>query len=215
MQFKKQTANQRPEWTILKGLTPYPLALQIMEEKVEKILRGQEPEQILLLEHPPLYTAGTSAKPQELLSSGNFPVYSVGRGGKYTYHGPGQRVVYVMLDLQQRKKDVRGFVRALEEWVIQSLKTLNIFCMRREGRIGLWVEHQGAEKKVAAIGIRLKQWVSFHGVAINLAPDLNHYYGIIPCGIHDYGVTSLKALGSEASFVELDQALYETFFKIF
>ncbi|MBN9342894.1 MAG: lipoyl(octanoyl) transferase LipB [Holosporales bacterium] len=215
MQFKKYTDTQTPQWTVLEGLTSYPLALQMMEVRVEKILQGQELEQILFLEHPPLYTAGTSAKPQELFGLENFPVYSTGRGGKYTYHGPSQRVVYVMLDLRQRVKDVRIFVRALEEWVIQSLKILNIDCERREGRIGLWVEHQGTEKKIAAIGIRLKQWVSFHGIAINVAPDLKHYQGIIPCGIQEYGVTSLRALGSEASLEDLDQALYTTFGKIF
>lgn len=215
MQFKKYTDTQIPQWTVLEGLTAYPLALQMMEVRVEKILQGQESEQILLLEHPPLYTAGTSAKPQELFGLENFPVYSTGRGGKYTYHGPDQRVVYVMLDLRQRVKDVRTFVRALEEWVIQSLKILNIHCERREGRIGLWVEHQGTEKKIAAIGIRLKQWVSFHGIAINVAPDLKHYQGIIPCGIQEYGVASLRALGSEASLEDLDQALYTTFGKIF
>ncbi|AIL12475.1 lipoate--protein ligase [Candidatus Paracaedimonas acanthamoebae] len=215
MQFKKHTDTQIPKWTRLKGLTSYPLALQMMEESVEKILCEQGEEQIFLLEHPALYTAGASAKPQELLRGDSFPVYDARRGGKYTYHGPGQRIVYIMLDLRQRMKDVRAFVRALEEWVIQSLRILDVHCERREGRIGLWVEHQGAEKKIAAIGIRLRQWISFHGIAINVAPDLNHYQGIIPCGIQEYGVTSLRALGSEASLEDLDQALYTTFGNIF
>lgn len=215
MQFKKCTDAYAPDWTIPEGLTSYPLAVQMMEERVDRILQGQALEQILLIEHPALYTGGTSAKPQELLSENGFPIYHIGRGGKYTYHGPGQRVVYVMLDLRQRMKDVRLFVRALEEWIIQSLGILGVHCERREGRIGLWVEHHGSEKKVAAIGIRLKQWISFHGIAINVAPDLTHYQGIVPCGIHDYGVTSLRTLGSEASLKDLDQALYTAFGQIF
>ncbi len=215
MQFKRRENTQAPKWTTLNGLTSYPVALQMMEERVKKILEKQGQEQIILLEHPALYTAGTSAKTQELVTAGSFPVYTTGRGGKYTYHGPGQRVVYVMLDLREREKDIRAFVAALEEWIIQSLKILDIHCERREGRIGLWVEHRGTEKKIAAIGIRLKQWVSFHGIAVNVAPNLNHYQGIIPCGINEYGVTSLRALGSEASLIDLDQALYTTFEKIF
>lgn len=215
MQFKKYPEAPLPKWTTFKRLTPYPLALQMMEKSVEKIQLGQDTEQIFLLEHPPLYTAGTSAKSQELIGSGDCPVYFTGRGGKYTYHGPGQRVVYVMLDLRHRMKDIRAFVRALEEWVIQSLKTLDIRCERREGRIGLWVDHQGDEKKIAAIGIRLKQWISFHGIAINVNPDLTHYRGIVPCGIKEYGVTSLEALGSSASLEDLDEALYKTFSLIF
>lgn len=215
MQFKKSINMYAPEWIIPEGLTPYPLAVQMMEERVDRILQGQALEQILLIEHPALYTAGTSAKSQELLSENDFPVYHAGRGGKYTYHGPGQRVVYVMLDLRQRVRDVRLFVKALEEWIIQSLAVLGIHSERREGRIGLWVDHHGHEKKIAAVGIRLKQWVSFHGIAINVAPDLTHYQGIVPCGIQDYGVTSLKALGSEASLKDLDQALYTTFNRIF
>ncbi|OJX13027.1 MAG: lipoate-protein ligase B [Caedibacter sp. 37-49] len=215
MQFKRRENMQAPKWTTLNGLTSYPVALQMMEERVKEILEKQGREQIILLEHPALYTAGTSAKSQELVKAGSFPVYTTGRGGKYTYHGPGQRVVYVMLDLREREKDIRAFVAALEEWIIQSLKILDIHSERREGRIGLWVEHQGTEKKIAAIGIRLKQWVSFHGIAVNVAPNLNHYQGIIPCGINEYGVTSLRALGSEASLIDLDQALYTTFEKIF
>ncbi len=217
MQLKNREVTQALEWTKFDGLISYPMALQMMEERVKQILEKRGHEQIILLEHPALYTAGTSAKSQELIGSGleSFPVYMTGRGGKYTYHGPGQRVAYVMLDLRKRERDVRAFVRALEEWVIQSLKILDIPCERREGRIGLWVEHQGTEKKIAAIGIRLKQWVSFHGIAINVAPDLTHYQGIIPCGIKEYGVTSFKALGSEASLEDLDQALYATFEKIF
>jgi lipoyl(octanoyl) transferase len=215
MQFKRHMNAQTPEWTMLEGLTPYPLALQMMEERVEKILHEKTREQIILVEHPPLYTAGTSAKSQELLKASEFPVYATGRGGKYTYHGPGQRVAYVILDLNHRQKDVRAFVWSLEEWIIQSLRILDVHCERREGRIGLWVNHHGKEEKIAAIGIRLKQWVSFHGIAINVSPDLSHYHGIIPCGIQEHGITSLKALGSAASLEDLDQALYRTFPKIF
>lgn len=215
MQFKRVIKSPEPEWITLKGLTPYPQALTIMEERIKMILSGTASEQILLLEHPSLYTAGLSARADELLLKDSLPVFDVGRGGKYTYHGPGQRIIYVMLNLNERAKDIRAFIAALEAWVIQALAALNISCERRTGRIGLWVTHQGKEEKIAALGVRLKQWVSFHGIAINVAPDLHYFNGIVPCGLKHYGVTSLHALGSNSTMAELDDALYTTFHHIF
>jgi lipoyl(octanoyl) transferase len=170
---------------------------------------------VWLLEHPPLYTAGTSADPAELLDALRFPVYAAGRGGRYTYHGPGQRIAYLMLDLKRRGGDVRRYVERLEEWVIRALGTLGIRGERRQGRIGIWVETPAGEAKIAAIGVRVRRWVSYHGAAINVAPDLAHFQGIVPCGISEYGVTSLHALGVRAGMAELDKALRACFLEVF
>lgn len=200
------------EWRSSAGLVPYPEALAFMEARVAAISAGGAPECVWLLEHPPLYTAGTSADPAELLDSTRFPVYPAGRGGRYTYHGPGQRIAYLMLDLNRRGRDVRGFVHAVEEWVIRSLGRLGVTGERREGRVGIWVARGGGrEDKVAAIGIRVRRWVSFHGVSINVNPDLAHFGGIVPCGILDHGVTSLADLGVAAGMAEVDAALCATF----
>ncbi|MAF49729.1 MAG: lipoyl(octanoyl) transferase LipB [Rhodospirillales bacterium] len=204
------------QWRNSDELVDYAEALAFMEQRVADIRSGTEPETIWLLEHPPLYTAGTSASEDELLDANRFPVYRVGRGGRFTYHGPGQRVAYVMLDLKQRGADVRGFVRNLEAWVIGTLERFGIEGERREGRVGIWVVGPGGrEEKVAAIGVRIRRWVSFHGIAINVNPNLDHFHGIIPCGIPDYGVTSLHRLGVTASLAEVDTALRETFFSVF
>ena len=192
------------EWTISDGLTEYPAALAAMETRVSGILDGSLDEQVWLLEHPPLYTAGTSANTADLLCPDRFPVYEARRGGEYTYHGPGQRVVYVMLDVGKRGRDVRRFVQQLEAWVIATLDSFNIKGEIREGRVGVWVQRpdkplningQTPEDKIAAIGIRLRKWVSFHGISINVEPDLSHFGGIVPCGITTHGVTSLVDLG--------------------
>ncbi|MCF8474436.1 MAG: lipoyl(octanoyl) transferase LipB [Emcibacter sp.] len=196
------------EWKISDGLTPYEDALAIMEHRVCAIHEGHAPELIWFLEHPPLYTAGTSAKGEDLLWPDQFPVYDVGRGGQYTYHGPGQRVVYVMLDLTKRGRDVRKYVQNLEQWIIDSLAVFNVIAERREGRIGVWVTHDnGVEEKIAAIGVRVRKWVSFHGICINVDPDLEHYKGIVPCGIAEHGVTSLRDLGLSVTMKELDHIL--------
>ena len=167
---------------------------------------------VWLLEHPPLYTAGTSAAPDEILERYDFPVYRAGRGGRYTYHGPGQRVVYAMLDLRRRRQDLREFVWRLEEWVIRSLRHFDVAAERREGRVGVWVSTgPGTEAKIAAIGVRVRRWVSFHGVSINVSPDLDHFDGIVPCGIREFGVTSLEALGRGADMARLDAALATEF----
>ena len=219
-------ALQGPEWRIAQGLVPYEQAVAAMEDRVAAIRAGTAPELVWLVEHPPLYTAGTSADEAELIDSMGFPVYRTGRGGRFTYHGPGQRVAYVMLDLKQRGEDVRAYVAALEEWVIRTLARFGVTAERRAGRIGLWVPRKGAipglsgpmgvqEDKVAAIGVRVRRWVSYHGIAINLAPDLGHYAGIVPCGIRDQGVTSLKALGIAVTMAELDEALRQTFGEVF
>lgn len=197
---------------------PYDEALSFMEETVSQIREEGADECVWLLEHPPLYTEGTSAKEDDLLNPA-FPVYKAGRGGEYTYHGPGQRVAYVMLDLKQRfsSPDVKQFVWMLEEWIIQTLARFDIKGERREGRIGIWVADPktGTEKKIAAIGIRIRRWVSFHGISINVNPDLSHFTGIVPCGIKEYGVTSCHDLGKEISMKDLDNALIETFPKVF
>lgn len=187
-----------------------------MEERVAGLLAGTAGELVWLLEHPPLYSGGTSAKADDLLAS-PFPVYETGRGGQYTYHGPGQRVGYVMLNLKQRgEQDVRRYVQKLEAWIIATLAEFGIAGELREGRIGVWVvEPSGREAKIAALGIRVKQWVTFHGIALNVAPDLSHYSGIVPCGIREHGVTSLKALGVDADMAEVDAALMRQFHAIF
>lgn len=197
------------EWQISQQLVPYPEALAAMEGQVDAMLAGRAGEKVWLLQHPPLYTAGTSATADELLSENGFPVYETGRGGRYTYHGPGQRVAYVMLDLTVRGRDVRAYIHNLEEWVIRALADFGIKALRQEGRVGLWIISGKREEKIAAIGVRLRRWISFHGVSINVDPDLSHFSGIVPCGLSssDYGVTSLHALGIEASVDELDAAL--------
>lgn len=202
------------EWITTPGLLDYEAAVSEMEQRVAAIREGSKPETVWLVEHPPLFTGGTSAKPQDLLEA-RFPVYQTGRGGQYTYHGPGQRVAYVMLDLQARGGDIRHYVRQLEEWVIRSLAALDIHAERREGRIGLWVVSGGMENKIAAIGVRVRHGVTYHGVAINVDPDLSHYAGIIPCGIQEFGVTSCAALGKPADFTLLDEALKQSWDGVF
>jgi lipoyl(octanoyl) transferase len=204
------------EWRTSDGLVPYPEALAAMEERVAAIRAGAAPELVWLLEHPPLYTAGTSARAQDLLAPKRFPVFEAGRGGQYTYHGPGQRVAYVMLDLQRRRPDLRRYVRQLEEWVIRALATFNVRGERRPERIGIWVMKPGGqEAKIAAIGVRVRRWVTYHGVAINLEPDLEHFSGIVPCGISGFGVTSLTDLGLTTTMPELDAALMIAFEEVF
>ena len=211
------------EWRIEPGLVAYPEALAVMEARAEAIRAGSAPEMVWLVEHPPLYTAGTSARPQDLVQPDRFPVFAAGRGGEYTYHGPGQRVAYVMLDLKRRREDVRLFVASLEEWIIRTLARFNVKGERREDRVGVWVVRpdrppvlcRAAEDKIAAIGIRLRKWVSFHGIAINVEPDLAHYGGIVPCGISEHGVTSLVDLGLPVTMADLDIALKAAFEEVF
>jgi lipoyl(octanoyl) transferase len=214
----------RPEWIISDGLTPYPEALSKMEARAEAIAAGHAPEAIWLLEHPPLYTAGTSADPADLIDPDRFPVFNAGRGGQYTYHGPGQRIAYVMLDLGNRGRDVRAFVQQLETWVIDALAQFSLRGEIREGRVGVWLQRpekpclpdgRMAEDKIAAIGIRLRKWVSFHGISINVDPDLSHFQGIVPCGIQEYGVTSLVDMGLPVTMQDLDLALKSSFEDIF
>lgn len=213
-----------PEWTTLPGLSDYAQTLAAMEARAEAISRGEAGEAIWLLEHPPLYTAGTSAKAEDLTDPARFPVHAVGRGGQYTYHGPGQRVVYVMLDVGARGRDVRCFVRAMENWVIAALAEFNIRGEIRPGRVGVWVtrpdrpaqaDGSPAEDKIAAIGVKLRRWISFHGISINVEPDLSHFSGIVPCGIRDHGVTSLVDLGLPVTMADLDAALMATFPRFF
>ena len=212
------------EWQVSKGLTLYPEALAHMEEQVNGILAGTAKEQVWLVEHPPMYTAGTSAKRADLIAPEKFEVFESRRGGEYTYHGPGQRVAYVMLDLNKRGRDVRAYVAKLEAWVISTLAEFNVQAGRREGRVGVWVNRPErpalangriAEDKIAAIGVRIRRWVTFHGISINVEPDLSHYNGIVPCGISDYGVTSLVDLGIPATMDDLDAALERRFADIF
>jgi lipoyl(octanoyl) transferase len=204
------------EWCSSAGLVPYPEALAAMEQRVAAIRAGAASELVWLLEHPPLYTAGTSARPGDLLAPQRFPVFEAGRGGQYTYHGPGQRVAYLMLDLQRRKPDLRRYISQLEEWVIRALARFDVRGERRPDRIGIWVVRPGGqEAKIAAIGVRVRRWVSYHGVAINLDPDLAHFGGIVPCGISGFGVTSLADLGLTTTMAELDAALMATFEQVF
>ncbi|MCE6961217.1 lipoyl(octanoyl) transferase LipB [Cereibacter sphaeroides] len=209
-----------PEWTVLPGLSPYAETLAAMEARAARIRAGEAPEAVWLLEHPPLYTAGTSARAEDLVDPDRFPVHVAGRGGQYTYHGPGQRVVYVMLDLDRRGRDVRRFVCALEQWVIDTLAEFNVKGERRAGRVGVWVvrpdrapglDGTPREDKIAAIGVKLRRWVSFHGLSINVEPDLSHFEGIVPCGIREHGVTSLVDLGLPVGMGDLDAALARTF----
>ena len=202
-------------WEVADGPVAYPEAMAAMDRHVDGIGRGEEPERVWLLEHPPLYTAGTSAQPQDLVEAGRFPVFKTGRGGQYTYHGPGQRVAYVMLDLKRRGGDVRAFVAALEQWVIDTLADFNVKGERREDRVGVWVRRDGREDKIAAIGIRVRHWVTFHGISINVEPDLAHFSGIVPCGIREHGVTSLVDLGLPVTMEDLDVALKINFQRIF
>lgn len=212
------------EWTISDGLTPYPQAIEAMETRVAGILSGDLPEQVWLLEHPPLYTAGTSANASDLLDPNRFPVFEARRGGEYTYHGPGQRVAYAMLDLNKREKDVRKYVWKLEEWIIQTLEQFNVKGERRDGRVGVWVarpdrpnlpDGSPAEDKIAAIGVRIRKWVTFHGISINVEPDLDHFNGIVPCGIEGYGITSLVDLGIPVTMEDVDIALKHSFSQVF
>lgn len=222
--FKPQLDNAPVEWRIENGLTDYLFALDFMQNRAEAIRTDNAKELIWLVEHPPLYTAGTSANSNDLITPDRFPVYDAGRGGEYTYHGPGQRIVYIMLDLKKRREDVRAFVAAIEQWIIETLAEFNVKGERREDRVGVWVVRperpstiigEPAEDKIAAIGIRLKKWVSFHGLAINVEPDLSHYSGIIPCGIANHGVTSLVDLGLPVTMHDVDNALAKTFGDIF
>ena len=208
------------EWITSPGLTPYPEAIAFMEDRVAKIANGTAPEAIWLVEHPPLYTAGTSAKDSDLLDHDQFPVFEARRGGEYTYHGPGQRVVYLLLDVGKRGHDVRAFVRQIEYWIIRTLAGFNIDGQRRDGRVGVWVARPDLpdlpagtprDDKIAALGIRLRKWISFHGLSINVEPDLGHFDGIVPCGINGHGVTSLVDLGLPVTMDDLDVMLRQTF----
>jgi lipoyl(octanoyl) transferase len=206
------------EWRIDDSPIDYQAALDGMDGRVAAIRAGEAPELVWLLEHPPLYTAGTSARPHDLLEAGRLPVYRTGRGGQYTYHGPGQRVGYVMLDLKRRNPDVKAYVRGLEEWLIRTLAMFNIKGERRAGRVGIWVERGGGrEDKIGAIGVRIRHWVTLHGVSLNVDPNLDHFAGIVPCGISapGFGVTSLHDLGILASMAELDMALKAAFEDVF
>ena len=213
-----QRGTDGPEWRVSAAPVAYEAAVAEMESRVAAIREGRAPELVWLLEHPPLYTAGSSANPADLLNAGGLPVYETGRGGQYTWHGPGQRVAYVMLDLQQRGGDVRGYVRNLEDWIIRALAQFNVTGERREGRVGIWVDRgAGREDKIAAIGVRVRRWVTYHGIAINVEPELSHYTGIVPCGIanENLGVTSLVDLGLPVTMEDLDNALMATFGEVF
>jgi lipoyl(octanoyl) transferase len=202
-------------WAVSEAPVPYPDAVAAMEARVEAILEGRAGELVWLLEHPPLYTAGVSAKPVDLIDPGRFPVFESERGGQFTYHGPGQRVAYVMLDLRVRGRDVRRFVQSLEAWVIGALAEFNIRGEVRPGRIGVWVDRPGREDKIAAIGVKLRRWVSFHGISLNVEPDLDHFSGIVPCGISEHGVTSLVDLGLPVTLQDADAALRLSFERAF
>jgi lipoyl(octanoyl) transferase len=203
------------EWQTSSAPVDYAAAVAAMEARVAAIHARTAPELVWLLEHPPLYTAGTSARESDLLEPGLLPVHRTGRGGQYTYHGPGQRVGYVMLDLGRRSADLRAYVWRLEEWVIRTLAGFDVTGERRPGRVGIWVARGGGERKIAAIGVRVRHWVSFHGVALNVAPDLSHYRGIVPCGIREHGVTSLADLGIAAAMGDVDAALRRSFDTVF
>ena len=207
-------------WAVSRGLVAYPDAVAAMEARAAAIAEGRAGELVWLLEHPPLYTGGVSAKPGDLIEPDRFPVFASGRGGQYTYHGPGQRVAYVMLDLTRRQRDVRAFVAALEAWVIGALARFNVTAEVRPGRVGVWVERwtpglPPQEDKIAAIGVKLRRWVSFHGVSLNVEPDLTHFAGIVPCGVTDHGVTSLVDLGLPVTMDEADEALRVSFTEVF
>jgi lipoyl(octanoyl) transferase len=204
------------EWRVSDAPVPYETTVAAMEERVASIRAGTAPELVWLLEHPPLYTAGTSARDADLVEPGLFPVFRTGRGGQYTYHGPGQRIGYVMLDLRRRGADVRRYVCDLEEWLIRTLALFNLKGERRPGRVGIWIDEGGGrESKIAAIGVRVRHWVSFHGVSLNVDPDLSHYRGIVPCGIAEHGLTSLAAQGIMVTTREVDSVLRRTFAEVF
>ncbi len=209
------------DWRIDDRLVPYAEAIAVMEERVAAIRAGTAPEMVWLLEHPPLYTAGTSARADDLLAPGRLPVYRTGRGGQFTYHGPGQRVAYVMLDLTARGADVRAYVRGLEDWLIATLARFNVTGERRADRVGIWVDRgaqvdtNSREAKIAAIGVRIRRWVSYHGVALNVEPELSHFDGIVPCGVREHGVTSLVDLGLPVTLGDVDAALIATFNEVF
>ena len=212
------------QWEISDGEVDYNTALEKMDNYVQKVITGEADEKIWLLEHPPLYTAGTSADKKDLVEPNRFPVFQTKRGGQYTYHGPGQRVVYVMLDLNKRGKDIKKFVENLEAWIIYTLAEFNVVGQSRKGRVGIWVERPDKpkninglieEEKIAAIGVRLRKWITFHGLSINVDPDLSHFEGIVPCGIKEHGVTSLVDLGLPVSMTDLDIALTKSFSKVF
>jgi lipoyl(octanoyl) transferase len=207
------------EWRISANPVDYRDAITEMEQRVSGIRAGTAPECVWLLEHPPTYTAGTSAKDEDLLLPKRFPVYATGRGGQFTYHGPGQRIAYVMLDLNRRGKDVRAYVKALEDWVTEVLAQFGVQGERRDGRVGVWVRRPdlgpGKEDKIAAIGVRVRRWVTFHGISLNVNPELEHYSGIVPCGVQEHGVTSLADLGKHVSMDEVDAALRASFKKRF
>lgn len=213
-----------PDWIVSPGLVGYQDAMAAMEARVEAIRRGAAPEAVWLLEHPPLYTAGTSARPRDLREPGRFPVHETRRGGQYTYHGPGQRVAYVMLDLARRDRDVRAHVHRLERWIVAALASFAVSAGTAPGRVGVWVprperpplpDGTPREDKLAAIGVRVRRWVAFHGVAINVEPDLSHFEGIVPCGIEGHGVTSLVDLGLPVTLEDLDLALLDAFAAVF
>jgi lipoyl(octanoyl) transferase len=214
----KTAPKTQVEWKISDQPVPYPEALAAMEARAAAIADGTAGEQarelVWLLEHPPIYTAGTSANDADLLDA-RFPVYRTGRGGQFTYHGPGQRVGYAMLDLKTRTPDVRAYVRDLEQWLIETLAQFNVKGERREGRVGIWVQRGMREDKIAALGVRIKRWVTLHGVALNVEPDLSHFSGIVPCGVTAHGVTSLADLGIQVSMADVDVALMQSFKKIF
>ncbi len=192
------------EWRIASEPVPYLDALAELERRVDAIEKGEAPELFWLLEHPPTYTAGTSAAKDELLNAGDIPVFETGRGGRYTYHGPGQRVIYALCDLRNRGRDVRAHVDRLEDWMIQTLAAFDITGERRDGRIGIWVQHNNIEEKIGAIGVRVRHWVTFHGLALNVHPDLTPFKGIVPCGIAEFGVTSMQKLGVKATMQDVD-----------
>jgi len=222
MHDQASIATDGPEWRIEEGLTPYPEALALMRDRVAAIRAAAAGELVWLVEHPPLYTAGTSAKPEELVDPSRFPSFAAGRGGQWTYHGPGQRTVYVMLDLTRPHggvptNDIHCYVNALEEWLIRALLRFDVKGERRKGRVGIWVSGNGdaPEAKIGAIGVRVTRWVSWHGVALNVDPDLSHFGGIVPCGIREHGVTSLAALGVRATMTEVDIALRAAWDEVF
>lgn len=204
------------EWESAQELVPYAYAHERMKARAAAIAAGEARELVWLLEHPPLYTAGTSANPADLVTPDRFEVHQTGRGGQYTYHGPGQRVGYAMLDLRKRGRDVSAFIRGLEQWIIDALAEFDVTAQRRSGRVGVWVVREnGEEEKIAAIGVRLKKWVSFHGISVNVDPNLTHFAGIVPCGIREHGVASLASLGRNTSIGDMDAALKRSFEAIF
>lgn len=213
-----KASESQVEWRIEATPVAYPEAVAAMESRVAEIRAGRAAEQVWLLEHPPLYTAGTSARDEDLVQPERFPVYRTGRGGQYTYHGPGQRVAYVMLDLQRRGSDLRRYVWQLEEWLIRSLAAFNVVGERRKGRVGIWIARDtegGREDKIAAIGVRVRRWVTYHGISLNVETDLSHFEGIVPCGVREHGVTSLVDLGLPVTLTDVDVALKAAFEEVF